>query len=492
MNGTMLKKPKKILETESEVQFMVPTAQANQWWRIFRKQALSHGLSTWLKTLPGLFEEVRCNGLIAAKAVVEHQLGLALVCEIPHDWQALGPFLQDHNDGDSNAALDLSASLAQAVVELHSLGFTHGSMGHEALFVDTAGKVRLLGWSVPAQFGLPNPAPFVGSLHAHWFPVTGTEVGGDCFAAACFSYQFLLGQFPCIGAEKEERASGLQAARQHLERLPASPLRSCLVRGLAEEVALRPKSSEIWLRWLEEAPSSECEEGGRRSRRMNSIGHLNRLRDQSWATTAPPRHPSRQYAALAILLLGLAGGAYGLYRSLSPSDKKSELHFLNILVGADEKEVFRYAQQGQIFELMEAHERGASLEFLVEGLGLYDVAVEREDKNLLMFLLRQRVKIHYADALNRAIFNDELWPILQTMKAPLDVVDARGQSPLLCAIADGDPNLVAELLDAGADPKYQPGKDSPMEVADREDNLGGHEERVYNYQRIRDLLTKRR
>lgn len=491
MNIKGVDKPRKILEREAEIQFLVPVEGATQWWRIFRKQALNQELRKWLRSLPGLFEEVPCRGLIEAKTVVEHALGLALVCQIPHDWQDLGSFLGNHHSGDTDGALHLSASLAKALVELHSLGLFHGSLGHDALFVDAAGGVRLLGWSVPTHLGHPNPAPFGESVHAHWFQVTGNDAASDCFAAACFSYQFFLGQFPCIGVDKAERLRSLTSARSHLERLPASALRSCLVRGLAEEMALRPKSAEMWLQWLEAARCAGGDEGGRQSSRMNSISHPSRLPGQIKASTARPGTHFWRYAALGLLLFGIVGGAYGLYRGLSPSGKKSELHFLNLLVGADEEEVFSHAQKGKIFELMEAHERGASLEFLVKGVGLYDVAIEREDKNLLLFLLREKVKIHYADALNQAIFNDELWSIFQTMKAPLDVVDARGQSPLLCAIADGDPDLVAKLLDAGADPKYQPGKESPMAVAEREDNLGGYEERVYNYQLIRDLLKNR-
>ena len=161
--------------------------------------------------------------------------------------------------------------------------------------------------------------------------------------------------------------------------------------------------------------------------------------------------------------------------------------------GSREKALFDAADARSMSGVRKAMEDGANPALTNDdGQSIYEIAVTRRQRELVNYLLDEKVALSGGDAFHLAIVSEQRDMLKTMLDGGLDPNQRErdGTTPLISAINWGDPELVELLLQYGADPALAAeSTEAPSTFVAKKHNYGHFPDVDYNYDKILELLN---
>lgn len=204
------------------------------------------------------------------------------------------------------------------------------------------------------------------------------------------------------------------------------------------------------------------------------------------------------FRLLLLLCLSLAGCVV-----VTPDDVADQGMLVTVLqkrglppdyrLGPLEKDLIEQAGLGNLDRVRDLLEQGALADARnAEGVSPLEAAVRGDHEEVVHKLLEYNYEI-WPDILVAAVeeMNIENLHLLLAKPQRVDEFARDGRTPLIAAVAWGDPDAVLILLDAGARANQKDYRDRlPMDVAKFRENRGNLPDTDFAYDRIEALLTR--
>lgn len=195
-------------------------------------------------------QELRAPQVVRVFDYVEQPgLGAAVITELV-DGVSLREMIERSGPARPEAALTVLKEMLLALAAAHARGIGHRDCKPENVLADTAGNSKLadFGWNVRNGERLP-PAGMAPYLAPELWHGAGENPATDLYAATAVFFYCLAGEPPFTGTAAQLREQHATAAVP--VDLVDPPLRRFIMRGMAKDPALRPRSAVAFAAELE-------------------------------------------------------------------------------------------------------------------------------------------------------------------------------------------------------------------------------------------------
>jgi len=203
-------------------------------------------------------------------------------------------------------AVDLGAQIADALADAHAQGFVHGSLNAESIVLTQTGRVKILGFGVPASVSELTTPDEVECLAPERVLGERGDQRADVFSLGCILFEMLTGTQPFAAATASDTGVAI------LSRTPPPP---------SQMNAAVPESLDrVVEHCLGKSIDRRCDSAATVAAGLREVGEQLQAGERTDAPPAifgPPPARRRTWLVALLILLALAGlsaGAFWLLR----------------------------------------------------------------------------------------------------------------------------------------------------------------------------------